>query len=360
MQKLIYKLKIILIFFVALLYVFGFNHEELLIYKGGSGKLTNNKIFSIHYDSDCLTLDKVCDLTGIKKVWEKGYKGKDIVVAVLDSGVYPHPDLTEPENRIIAFKDLVNNISRPYDDCGHGTLISGIIAGNGYLSYGKFKGLAPDCKIIAVKVLNVGGTASVENIIKGIDWVITNKDKFHIRIINLSLAIKVNDIGTSDKLKEKAEEAVNKGIVVITSVGNKENNQISQVSPAQSRKVIAVGSVEGNNYNDYKVAAFSNHWFDTKNGTKPDMVTLGENIISLESDLWYNPAKKNGYQSEVSYIASSGTSLSGAVVSGITAVLLQQYPDMSPAGIKDLLVSYCKKLNDLQESQGNGFLYIDK
>ena len=90
-------------------------------------------------------------------VQEKGYTGKGIGVAILDTGISPVNDFTKPINRIVAFKDFVNNKSKPYDDNGHGTHVAGITGGNGINSNGKYKGIAPDCNLIAVKVLDEAG-----------------------------------------------------------------------------------------------------------------------------------------------------------------------------------------------------------
>ena len=103
----------------------------------------------------------------IREKWE---------VAVLDTGIYKHIDFG---NRIIAFKDFINNRVFPYDDSGHGTHVSGIIAGDGYASHGRFKGIAPMSQIISVKVLDSNGNGNIENVIKGTKWIINNKDIYN-------------------------------------------------------------------------------------------------------------------------------------------------------------------------------------
>ena len=102
-------------------------------------------------------LDRVIPELRVSFAQEIGYTGKGVVIAVFDTGVFPHKDLVTPENRILAWKDLVNGKSFPYDDHGHGTHVSGIIAGNGVSSKGKYKGMAPEARLVGVKVLNHDG-----------------------------------------------------------------------------------------------------------------------------------------------------------------------------------------------------------
>ena len=101
----------------------------------------------------------------------------NIGVAVLDTGIYKHIDFG---NRIIAFKDFINNRAFPYDDSGHGTHVSGIIAGDGYASHGRFKGIAPMSQIISVKVLDSNGNGNIENVIKFTSVVKTPKTIYNI------------------------------------------------------------------------------------------------------------------------------------------------------------------------------------
>lgn len=118
---------------------------------------------------------------------QQGLTGKGVTIAVIDTGVYPHADLTKPENRIIAFKDFVNDQEKPYDDNGHGTHCSGDAAGNAYQSDGQYIGPAPEASVVGVKVLDQQGSGRLSTIIQGIEWCMNNKEEFNIRIISLSL-----------------------------------------------------------------------------------------------------------------------------------------------------------------------------
>ena len=114
---------------------------------------------------------------------------KNIGVAVLDTGIYRHIDF---DNRIIAFKDFINNKNIPYDDSGHGTHVSGIIAGSGKASNGRFKGIAPMSQIISVKVLDSYGNGKIGSVIDGANWIINNKDIYNIKVANISFGTTTN------------------------------------------------------------------------------------------------------------------------------------------------------------------------
>ncbi len=131
--------------------------------------------------------------------------GEGITIAVLDTGISTHPDFG---GRILAFRDFVNDMPYVYDDSGHGTHVCGIAAGNGLLSRGRYRGVAPGASLVVGKVLNEQGDGSVDAMLKGLSWILENKDRWKIRIVNISVGFG----GTMPEKKEmllrvKMEEA---------------------------------------------------------------------------------------------------------------------------------------------------------
>ena len=115
-------------------------------------------------------MNNVRHRTGAGFAYQRGLYGFGIGIAVLDSGIYPHPDFNSPDNRIRVFRDFVNYRETPYDDNGHGTHIAGIISGNGYLSKGRYMGMAPKSHLIILKILDHHGNGTAETVCRAIEW----------------------------------------------------------------------------------------------------------------------------------------------------------------------------------------------
>ena len=161
-------------------------------------------------------MDRVRKLTGAEPLLTKGFTGKGITAAILDSGIYPHPDLKE---RIIDFRDFLNGQTGCYDDYGHGTHVAGILAGNGKLSRGRYRGIAPDCRLLPVKVLNRRGNGSRQDILRGIEFVIATREQYHTRILNISVGT-LEEGKDDEELIQAVETAWDAGLVVVAAAGN--------------------------------------------------------------------------------------------------------------------------------------------
>lgn len=282
---------------------------------------------------------------------DQGYKGKGITVAVIDTGVAPHQDLTLPTNRIIGFKDFVNNKTDPYDDNGHGTHVAGIIAGNGYSSRGKYTGIAPEANILAVKTLNKRGSGNMSDIIAAIEYVVETKDKYNTKILNLSFGSPANMSYEKDPLCKSVREAKKAGIIVVAAAGNSGPNERTIVSPGISPDVITVGAVDDKRTidpSDDEIASFSSRGPTREGLMKPDVVAPGVNINSLSN------TELDGYKK------MSGTSMATPLISGSIALLLDKYGNLSPDEVKKMLLNSCIDLKDTPENQGSGLVNLQK
>ena len=146
-----------------------------------------------------------------------------ITVAVLDTGIAPHPDFGR---RIIGFRDFINKKIHYYDDSGHGTHVCGILAGDGSLSKGKYMGIAPDVRLVVGKILDKNGEGSVENMLEGIEWILSVQAYYHIRILNISVGVgQLQEEADKQRLVEAVEKAWNKGMVVVAAAEMLGQNQ---------------------------------------------------------------------------------------------------------------------------------------
>ncbi len=314
-----------------------------------------------------------------------GYTGAGIGVAVVDSGVTSwHDDLTYQGNsslvqrkngqRVAAFVDFVGGRTTPYDDYGHGTHVAGIIAGNGYDTNGSRAGVAPDAHILGLKVLNASGRGVISNVIAALDWAVTNKAAYNIRVINLSVGAAVTESYKTDPLTLAAKRAVDAGIVVVAAAGNFGKNRLGQLqygaitSPGNAPWVLTVGasSTEGTvSRKDDIIASYSSRGPSAIDfHAKPDLVAPGTGVVSLAdpTSLMYLTKSAfllNGTRllSSKPYLSLSGTSMATPVVAGSVALMLQANPNLTPNLVKAILQYTAEKDRDYNAlTQGAGFL----
>ena len=284
---------------------------------------------------------------------KKKITGKGIGVAILDTGITPHPDF---DNRIIGFCDFLKNRSIPYDDNGHGTHVAGIIGGSGAASEGKIVGMAPGCNLISLKVLDRKGNGSLSNVLSGLNWIVKNKDRYGIRIVNISVgALAKKGMGEDSILVRSVEEVWDQGLVVVVAAGNLGPGQSTITTPGISRKVITVGCSDDAKMVEVfgtKMVHYSGRG-PTRDCciVKPEIVAPGSNIISC-----------NGlYQKTHNYYAvKSGTSMSTPIVSGAIALLLEKQPWLTNAEVKLKLRESCDDLGFAKCHQGWGQLNVKK
>jgi serine protease AprX len=325
-------------------------------------------------------LKKMCSWHGIEKIYIDGIKktslyiatpsigsttvqkkqkltGKGVNIAILDTGVYRHPDLTRPANRIIGFKDFINHRKMPYDDNGHGTHIAGDAAGNGWMSKGKYKSPAPEAGIVGVKVLDRNGDGYDSTIIKGIEWCIANRKRLKLRILSMSFGGTVNSSCADDPLCQAVEKAIKAGLTVVIAAGNSGPRRRTIESPGTSPSAITVGAVDDRRtltQKDDRITWYSSRGPAPGGRKKPDLVAPGETIISLRAPRSKLDRELPYLRIAKDYFVLSGTSVSTPIVSGVIAQLLQRNPSLSPKQVKCILKKNTFSLNLKPNTAGCG------
>ncbi|WP_251551533.1 S8 family peptidase [Neobacillus muris] len=288
--------------------------------------------------------------------------GKGVTIAVIDTGIYPHPDVS---GRIIGFKDFINNRTAPYDDNGHGTHCAGDAAGNGSASGHKYAGPAPEANLIGVKVLDNSGSGSLETVMQGIEWCLQYNEgnaRKKIDIISMSLGSPAQDYGNedADPMVKLVEEAWAAGIVVCAAAGNEGPGARTIASPGISDKVITVGAFDDKNTagrGDDEAASFSSRGPTIYNISKPDILAPGVNIVSLRSPNSYLDRWQKSSRVENNYFVLSGTSMATPICAGVVALIKQHKPNASPQQIKQWLVNGADKVPGMDPNiYGAGYL----
>ncbi len=289
-----------------------------------------------------------------EKAIEQGLTGKNVTIAVLDTGIALHPDF---DTRIIAYKDFIHHQNRIYDDAAHGTHVSGIIAGSGLLSGGKYCGIAPGAKLVVGKILDEKGNGSIQNMIDGVNWVIENKEKYDIRILNISIGTDQEDESVIRSIVNCVERAWNAGIVVITAAGNKGPEPMSISPIGASNMVITVGCHDGGYFGNKENLCenYSGRGPTRYAVKKPDIVAPGTEIISCNGEF---TRIRNQYFN--AYSVKSGTSMATPIVAGACALYLEKYPKISNEDMKRHIIFSAKDLQEKWSKQGWGMLDIEK
>ncbi|MGI6071241.1 MAG: S8 family peptidase [Blautia sp.] len=264
--------------------------------------------------------------------------GKNIGVAVLDTGIFPHIDF---HGRISGFVDFVFRKNQPYDDNGHGTHVAGILSGSGAASGGRVKGIAPGCTIVSLKVLDRFGNGRKEDVLQAFLWIRQHYKEYHIRIVNISVGTTYNTRREHEALVAGVEELWDEGLVVVAAAGNQGPAPGSITAPGSSKKIITVGSSDMIRENQ----GISGRGPTMDCICKPDIVAPGYHIVSCAP-------YRNGY------LMKSGTSMSTPQVSGAIALLLEKKPDLTNGQIKLALKESAIDLGMPHNQQGWGALNL--
>lgn len=345
------------------------------------------------------------------------YTGRGVTVAVLDSGFYPHPDLTKPHNRVLCHVDAtsadpqeVSNYRRLHDTSWHGQMVACVGFGNGYMSDGFYAGVAPEARLVLVKTgSHRTRRISDRDILRALRWVIANHHRFDIRVINISLGGDDPTDGHPTMLDDAVEEAVRLGLTVVAAAGNEGKREL--MSPAAAASAITVGGVNDQNslQSQHRRMFWSNYGPGVHRVPKPDILApavwlaapmlpktwihneaqylfrilamddaelrayLGTRAAhehftkkTMELPLWGIRRVIRQRMIEQKYIHPhyqhvDGTSMAAPIVSGVVAQMLQANPHLTPADIKAILRDTAEKLPGVpDEKQGPGLMHAGR
>jgi len=318
------------------------------------------------------------------------YTGKGVTVAFLDSGFYPHPDLVD---RVVAYEDLTRESlfkSEPVESWQwHGTQTSVAAAGNGHLSNGVYRGLAHESQLVLVKA-SERGRITEENIAAGIRWIIANRERYNIRVLNISLGGDEDVPCSKSIVDQAAEEAISHGIAVVAAAGNSDGGH--SIPPANSPSVITVGGyTDHNRLNGTKPGLYHSNFGATADGTvKPEIVApamwvaapilpgtrsyeraealsrlaaavdyelpdlarelkkaaeLPEQVADpMEIRAYVERALQNEKIVAAHYQHVDGTSFAAPIVTSVVAQMIQANPTLTPGTIKNILISTADRI----------------
>jgi len=339
------------------------------------------------------------------------FTGKGIGICFIDSGFYPHPDLVKPSNRILAIRDIATPkrvqgyFAKPHPQSWHGTMTAVVCAGSGYLSDSFYKGIACDANLVLLKVQNDAGISG-EHITEAILWATKNRDKFNIRIVNLSVTDDWPESYKNSAVDQAAEEAIKAGIVVVAAVGNDPNAEVKP--PANSPNVLSVGGTNDHNTPDPHDDTLYHSTYGTTvdDFLKPELIApaiwiaapiLPDTAEQLEAEALQHFLHLDGQDlkdalrrqisntrldvrlreessidrikqairnriNEAKYISPhymhvDGTSFAAPLVCSVVAQMLQANPALTPAVVREILLSTARNLTGVPvDRQGYGMV----
>jgi len=289
-------------------------------------------------------------VVGADQVWASGNLGQDVTVATLDTGIDPTflslratPGIWQDRYR--AYYDaLVNKVYEPLrllrsprDPNGHGTHVAGII-GNSDKEGGQYVGIAPGVNFVSVRVLDDAGMGTYADVLRGLNWVVQNKARYNIRVLNMSMYATPVAPYWADPYNLAVMAAWKAGIVVIASAGNDGPKPLSVGVPGNTPYIITVGAFTDNytpnDFADDYIPPFSAAGPTLDAFVKPDVIAPGAHVSSLMRNDAYLAEQYPENRIRGHYFEMSGTSMSAAVVSGIAALMLHQHPELTPDQVK--------------------------
>jgi serine protease AprX len=315
---------------------------------------------------------------GAQAWWNAGYTGKSIDVAVIDTGVAPVQGLNTA-GKVVYGPDLSlesqSRSLRNLDTNGHGTFMAGLIAGHdpgltapyANAPASAYRGIAPDSRIVSLKVATADGGVDVSQVIAAIDWVVQHAHDpgFNIRVISLSYGTNSTQPSGADPLAYAAEQAWKHGIVVVAAAGNtgyQKKSTVGIADPAYDPYVIGVGGYDTAGtaaVADDKVGAYTA--FTAHCSCKnPDFAAPGSHLQGLRVVGGYIDQNHPEGVIDTRYFRGTGTSEATAITAGVVALILQKYPNLTPDQVKQFIATNGVLISKGSKGQGSGEISLTK
>ncbi len=313
---------------------------------------TDSQVAAIASDAPVVSLDKSghfekgnapsspgIEVIQAQKAWETA-TGKGVTVAIMDTGIADHRDL---KGSVVARVDFVNDGATMLDPSGHGTFVAGLIAAHG----DDFKGVAPDAKLVSLRVLDVNGRGKMHSVLAAFDWILKNRTTYHIKVLNLSIGAPQSTTYHRELLAGLVESVWFAGVAVVAAAGNDGPTPRTIAMPGADPFVVTVGSLADQatlTWNDDRESSFSGRGPTMDGFVKPDVLAPGEHIVSL---------RVVGSAMDVSgphivqgspYARLSGTSAATAMASGVAALIVEAHRNYSPTQVKGAIVAGARRI----------------
>jgi len=313
--------------------------------------------------------------TGARSWWAAGYTGKGVDVALIDSGVAPVQGLNGYGQVLngpdLSLESQARNL-RYLDTYGHGTFMAGLIAGrdaspNATAPASTYLGMAPDARIVSLKVASADGGTDVTQVIAAIDWVLQHRydNGLNIRVINVSYGTNSLQDYQADPLAFAVEQAWKQGIVVVAAAGNtgfqKGKGAPGLADPAFDPYVLGIAAADTMGTTDPKDDVVASYSASSCGGAcrKPDYTVPGSHMQGLRvPNSFIDANHPEGFVSS-RYFRGSGTSEAAAIATGAVALVLQKYPSLSPDQVKRFFSQYAVDMKgQKREAEGSGEMQL--
>ncbi len=301
----------------------------------GTGENTPTLLYQTNYPM----------LVGADTLQQAGVTGRGITIAMLDSGLWQALSQNYG-TRVLATVDVTNGGSGPVtgDPYGHGTHITSIAAGGAVNLSGNYLSIAPQANLVIVRAFNGQGAGRYIDVISGLNWIVANRAKYNIRVINLSFGAPPESYYWGDPLNQAVMAAWHAGIVVVVAAGNGGPAPMTIDVPGNVPYVITTGALTDNytpyNLTDDRLASFSSAGPTYEGFVKPEVISPGGHMVaSMSSQSYLANIDPGSMAPTAQMFTMSGTSMAAAVTTGVVALMLQSDPSLTPDDVKCRLLA---------------------